>query len=138
MFASTFFSELMDKTRSQMGELDPIEASVNHKDIFKKNLEEMAQKKQQQEQESDEDSGYDVRSISTSGGIRIIISMRITLYFQTCVQEAGLWRIIKKGWNSSIKKKWKEGKELKNICKNKMILRQLTRNCSILFKLLLI
>ena len=59
----------MDKTRSQMQELDPLEASVTQRDIFRKNLEESSQKKQQLEQESDEDSGYDVRSISTSGGI---------------------------------------------------------------------
>ena len=55
----------MEKTRSQIEELDPLEGSVNRRDIFKKNLEQSLDSKQPAE--SDEDSGYDVRSISTSG-----------------------------------------------------------------------
>ena len=55
----------MEKTRSQIEELDPLEGSLNRRDIFKKNLEQTLDSKQPTE--SDEDSGYDVRSISTSG-----------------------------------------------------------------------
>ena len=64
----------MEKTRSQMEELDPLEASVHQKEMFKKNLEEKRHSQEEKrevklEPESDEDSGYDVTSISTSGDV---------------------------------------------------------------------
>ena len=55
----------MEKTRSQIEELDPLEGSVNRRDIFRKNLQGSLDAKQWTEMESDEDSGYDVRSVST-------------------------------------------------------------------------
>ena len=63
----------MEKTRSQIEELDPLEGSVNRRDIFKKNLQslESLEAKPSAEMESDEDSGYDVRSNSTSGELSI-------------------------------------------------------------------
>ena len=54
----------MERTRSQIEELDPLEGSVNRRDIFKKNLQDSLEAKQPAEKESDEDSGYDVRSTS--------------------------------------------------------------------------
>jgi len=39
------FCKLMEKTRSQLEELDPVEASVKQRDIFKKNLESLKAKR---------------------------------------------------------------------------------------------
>ena len=54
----------MEKTRSQIEELDPLEGSVNRRDIFRKNLQDSVEAKQLSEKETDEDSDNDVRSIS--------------------------------------------------------------------------
>ena len=53
------FCELMDKTRSQMGELDPLEAHVNQREIFKKNLQSL---KEATSYSEDSDSGVGVSS----------------------------------------------------------------------------
>ena len=72
----------MDRTRSQIEELDPLEGSVNRRDIFKKNLQslESLEAKPSAEMESDEDSGYDVRSTSGQSQAhfshKILIKMR--------------------------------------------------------------
>ena len=56
------FCQLMDKTRSQMEELDPLEAHVNQREIFKKNLQGLKEKKNCSE---DSDSGVGVSSSSS-------------------------------------------------------------------------
>ena len=56
------FCELMDKTRSQMGELDPLEAHVNQREIFKKNLQGLKERGSCSE---DSDSGFGVSSSSS-------------------------------------------------------------------------
>lgn len=61
------FCELMDKTRSQMEELDPLEAHVNQREIFKKNLQGLRDKRNVSE---DSDSGVGVSS-SSSGNANI-------------------------------------------------------------------
>ena len=61
------FCELMDKTRSQMEELDPLEAHVNQREIFKKNLQGLKEKRNVSE---DSDSGVGVSS-SSSGNDNI-------------------------------------------------------------------
>ena len=60
------FCELMDKTRSQMGELDPLEAHVNQREIFKKNLQGLKERGSCSE---DSDSGFGFSS--SSSGIDI-------------------------------------------------------------------
>ena len=55
----------MERTRSQIQELDPLEGSVNRRDIFRKNLQDSLEAKQLSEKETDEDSDNDVRSTST-------------------------------------------------------------------------
>ena len=92
----------MEKTRSQIEELDPLEGSVNRRDIFKKNLQslESLEAKPSGEMESDEDSGYDVRSNSTSGKL---ISVSGAVWHQKHLtihwQGAGPWRITRRGWS---------------------------------------
>ena len=56
------FCELMDKTRSQMEELDPLEAHVNQREIFKKNLKGLKGRGSGSE---DSDSGVGVSSPSS-------------------------------------------------------------------------
>ena len=56
------FCQLMDKTRSQMEELDPLEAHVNQREIFKKNLQGLKEKRNCSE---DSDSGVGVSSSSS-------------------------------------------------------------------------
>jgi len=57
------FCKLMEKTRSQLEELDPVEASVKQRDIFKKNLESLKAKKDHDSDNDDGDSGI----VSSSG-----------------------------------------------------------------------
>ena len=109
-----------------MQDLDPLEASVHQKEMFKKNLEEKRQEVQL-EPESDEDSGYDVTSISTSGDVG---PGRLLLTVFRC-QGAGLWTISRRGWSRSTRRNWREGRELKNIWRNKPRLPPRRRNCSI-------
>ena len=63
------FCELMDKTRSQMGELDPLEAHVNQREIFKKNLQGLKERGSCSE---DSDSGFGVSSSSSGIDVYII------------------------------------------------------------------
>ena len=56
------FCQLMDKTRSQMEELDPLEAHVNQREIFKKNLQGLKEKRNCS---GDSDSGVGVSSSSS-------------------------------------------------------------------------
>ena len=67
------FCELMDKTRSQMEELDPLEAHLNQREIFKKNLQGLKEKRNCSE---DSDSGVGVSS--SSSGIYIIAQAGVT------------------------------------------------------------
>ena len=60
------FCELMDKTRSQMEELDPLEAHLNQREIFKKNLQGLKEKRNCSE---DSDSGVGLSSSSSGIGI---------------------------------------------------------------------
>jgi len=57
------FCKLMEKTRSQLEELDPLEASVKQREIFKKNLESLKTKDSFSDGDEDGDSGI----ISSSG-----------------------------------------------------------------------
>ena len=65
------FCKLMEKTRSQLEELDPVEASVKQRDIFKKNLESLKAKKDHDSDNDDGDSG-----IVSSSGINYLISSK--------------------------------------------------------------
>ena len=67
------FCELMDKTRSQMEELDPLEAHLNQREIFKKNLQGLKERRNCSE---DSDSGVGVSS--SSSGINIIAQAGVT------------------------------------------------------------
>ena len=60
------FCKLMEKTRSQMEELDPLEASVKQREIFKKNLESLKAKDSFSDGDEDGDSGI----ISSSGNLQ--------------------------------------------------------------------
>ena len=112
----------MERTRSQMEELDPLEASVNQKEIFKKNLDEKKQA------ENDEDSSCHVTTISSGEGVKYVVC------YDVCHdQVAGLWRITRRGWNRLIKKNWRGGRESKNIYRHKMKFRRRSLRCSIFF-----
>ena len=109
-----------------MEELDPLEASVNQKEIFKKNLDEKKQA------ENDEDSSCHVTTISSGEGVKYVVCYDVC--HDVCHdQVAGLWRITRRGWNRSIKKNWRGGRESKNIYRHKMKFRRRSLRCSIFF-----
>ena len=78
--------------------------------------------------ENDEDSSCHVTTISSGEGVKYVVC------YDVCHdQVAGLWRITRRGWNRSIKKNWRGGRESKNIYRHKMKFRRRSLRCSIFF-----
>ena len=88
----------MERTRSQIEELDPLEGQVNRRDIFRKNLQDCSLAKQSVEIENDEESDSDVRSVPTGQFTGYVTSCHIFINIYHS-KGAGLWRITRRGWS---------------------------------------